>query len=60
MEKIIEKIKEGLFFIFALIIASVVKAFMENAREKSAFNKKYKTVIKKNWLGFESKEYHER
>jgi hypothetical protein len=44
-----------LFWVYCLL-----KAMVHNFREKQQFDKKYKTVIKENWLGMKSYEFHER
>jgi hypothetical protein len=43
-----------------LLASFYVEHKMQEAIDKIEFDKKYKKVIKKNWLGFTSIEYHER
>lgn len=53
-------IKKLFIYAGACFLLAFIKAFVDNAKEKASFNKKYKTVIKENWLGVKSFEYHER
>lgn len=49
-------------FIYAgtCFILAFIKSLFDKAKEEASFNRKYKTVIKENWLGVKSFEYHER
>lgn len=47
-------------YITILIIIEIIIAFIRQSKEKREFNKKYKTVVKVNTLGFKSYEFHER
>lgn len=47
-------------YLATIMILSMLKAMVSSIREKKAFDRKYKTVIKENCFGFRSYEYHER
>jgi hypothetical protein len=53
-------IKKFVIHLAILFILAFVDALTKEIKRKQKFHIKYKTVIKKNWLGFESYEYHER
>ena len=42
---------------FALAFMVVL---IDEAKKKVEFKRKYKTVVKENWIGIKSYEYHER
>lgn len=42
------------------LLVKLVLLIVEEAKGEVEFDRKYKTVVKKNWLGFKSYEYHER
>jgi len=53
-------VKKCFIYVIACILAALILAIADKAKQKARFNRKYKTVIKENWLGMKSFEYHER
>lgn len=53
-------IKKIFIYVWICFLVTFIKSLIDDANEKSIFERKYKTVIKKNWLGVETYEYHER
>lgn len=60
MKKILLKLKISYSKFIEKLLVTFVKNILEKVIAEAEFNKRYKKVIKKNWLGFESIEYHER
>ncbi len=53
-------ITKVILWLLTLWIMTTVFAIFFNMAERQRMEKKYKKVIKKNWLGFTSEEWHER
>ena len=53
-------IKKIFIYVWICFLVTFIKSLIDDANEKAIFERKYKTVIKKNWLGVETYEYHER
>ncbi len=53
-------IKKIFIYVWICFLVTFIKSLIDDANEKLIFERKYKTVIKKNWLGVETYEYHER
>jgi hypothetical protein len=57
-------VRKVLLYIFVWLIVGLLFVMFVEANDRSnrnaAINKKYKKVVKVNWLGFKSTEYHER
>jgi hypothetical protein len=53
-------IKKIFIYVWICFLVTFIKSLIDDANEKAIFERKHKTVIKKNWLGVETYEYHER
>jgi hypothetical protein len=53
-------IKKIFIYVCICFLVTFIKSLIDDANEKAIFERKHKTVIKKNWLGVETYEYHER